>query len=79
MVCYIVPLLAADSASSGSTDGWSGLNLGTWISRMQAREYELHASGWVRGCFQSEISDQCLLGCVDDLDALWNAVRVLTQ
>jgi hypothetical protein len=28
--------------------GWSGLNFGTWISRMQPREYELHASGWVR-------------------------------
>ncbi len=28
--------------------GWSGLNLGTWISRMQPREYELRATGWVR-------------------------------
>jgi uncharacterized protein YjbI with pentapeptide repeats len=28
--------------------GWSGLNFGTWISRMQPREYELHATGWVR-------------------------------
>jgi hypothetical protein len=28
--------------------GWSGLNFGTWISRIQPREYTLHATGWVR-------------------------------
>src|SRR6266849_998409 len=28
--------------------GWSGLNFSTWISRMQPREYTLHATGWVR-------------------------------
>jgi Pentapeptide repeats (8 copies) len=28
--------------------GWSGLNFGTWITRMQLREYSLQATGWVR-------------------------------
>ncbi len=44
-----IPLLAAYfSLLSALRIGWSGLNLGTWISRMQSREYELHATGWVR-------------------------------
>jgi uncharacterized protein YjbI with pentapeptide repeats len=33
--------------------GWRELNVGTWISRMQPREYILRATGWVRfvaGC-----------------------------
>jgi uncharacterized protein YjbI with pentapeptide repeats len=28
--------------------GWRELNVGTWISRMQPREYILRATGWVR-------------------------------
>jgi uncharacterized protein YjbI with pentapeptide repeats len=28
--------------------GWSDLNLSTWISRMQTREYILSSNGWVR-------------------------------
>lgn len=28
--------------------GWRDLNVGTWIARMQPREYRLHATGWVR-------------------------------
>ena len=28
--------------------GWRDLNVGNWIARMQAREYTLRASGWVR-------------------------------
>jgi uncharacterized protein YjbI with pentapeptide repeats len=28
--------------------GWRELNVGTWISRMQPREYTLRATGWVR-------------------------------
>jgi uncharacterized protein YjbI with pentapeptide repeats len=28
--------------------GWRDLNVGTWISRMQFREYALRATGWVR-------------------------------
>ena len=28
--------------------GWRELNIGTWISRMQPREYMLRATGWVR-------------------------------
>jgi hypothetical protein len=28
--------------------GWRDLNVGTWISRLQSREYTLHATGWVR-------------------------------
>jgi len=44
-----IPLLAAYfSLLSALRIGWNGLNFGTWISRMQAREYELHASGWIR-------------------------------
>lgn len=38
--------------------GWSDLNLSTWISRMQAREYFLSSKGWVRfiAGFQSLLS-----------------------
>jgi hypothetical protein len=28
--------------------GWRDLNVGTWIARMQPREYTLRATGWVR-------------------------------
>lgn len=28
--------------------GWRELNVSTWISRMQARQYYLRACGWVR-------------------------------
>jgi Pentapeptide repeats (8 copies) len=28
--------------------GWSGLNFGTWLTRIQRREYTLQATGWVR-------------------------------
>jgi len=28
--------------------GWRELNVGTWISRIQKREYNLRATGWVR-------------------------------
>jgi hypothetical protein len=28
--------------------GWRELNVGTWISRLQPREYTLRATGWVR-------------------------------
>jgi uncharacterized protein YjbI with pentapeptide repeats len=28
--------------------GWKDLNVGTWISNIQKREYSLHGSGWIR-------------------------------
>ncbi len=28
--------------------GWRDLNVGSWIARMQPREYTLRAKGWVR-------------------------------
>jgi len=28
--------------------GWGELSVGTWISRLQMREYNLRATGWVR-------------------------------
>lgn len=38
--------------------GWRDLNVGTWLARMQPREYALRSSGWVRfvSGFQSLIS-----------------------
>jgi uncharacterized protein YjbI with pentapeptide repeats len=38
--------------------GWRELNVGTWIARMQPREYTLRATGWVRTVsgFQSLLS-----------------------
>lgn len=36
------------SALSAFHIGWRDLNVGNWIARMQAREYTLRASGWVR-------------------------------
>jgi nitric oxide reductase large subunit len=41
-------LAAYFSLLSALRIGWSGLNFGTWISRMQLREYSLHATRWVR-------------------------------
>jgi len=41
-------LAAYFSLLSALRIGWSGLNFGTWISRMQPREYALQATGWVR-------------------------------
>jgi hypothetical protein len=28
--------------------GWREFNVGTWIARVQSREYTLRATGWVR-------------------------------
>jgi hypothetical protein len=28
--------------------GWRDLNVGTWLARLQSREYTLSAIGWVR-------------------------------
>jgi hypothetical protein len=36
------------SLLSATRIGWSGLNFGTWITRIQPREYSLQATGWVR-------------------------------
>jgi uncharacterized protein YjbI with pentapeptide repeats len=38
--------------------GWRELNVGTWLSRVQSREYTLRATGWVRTVagFQSLLS-----------------------
>jgi uncharacterized protein YjbI with pentapeptide repeats len=44
----ISALAAYFSLLSALRIGWSGLTFGTWISRMQRREYSLHATGWVR-------------------------------
>jgi uncharacterized protein YjbI with pentapeptide repeats len=44
----IVMLAAYFSLLSTLRIGWSGLNFGTWLSRMQLREYSLRATGWIR-------------------------------
>jgi hypothetical protein len=36
------------SLLSAFSIGWKEFNVGTWISRMQPREYALRATGWVR-------------------------------
>ncbi|HEX2529808.1 MAG TPA: pentapeptide repeat-containing protein [Geminicoccus sp.] len=36
------------SAISAFHLGWRDLNVGTWLSRLQTREYALQATGWVR-------------------------------
>jgi hypothetical protein len=28
--------------------GWRELNVGTWMTRLQPREYNIRATGWVR-------------------------------
>lgn len=28
--------------------GWKELNVGTWMTRLQPREYTIRATGWVR-------------------------------
>jgi hypothetical protein len=47
-VFNVLALAAYFSLLSALRIGWSGLNFGTWITRMQRREYSLHATGWVR-------------------------------
>jgi len=46
------------SVLSAFSLGWRELNVGTWISRMQPREYILRTTGWVRFFtgFQSVVS-----------------------
>jgi hypothetical protein len=36
------------SLLSATRIGWRELNVGTWITRIQPREYSLRATGWVR-------------------------------
>jgi len=36
------------SLLSATRIGWHELNVGTWITRIQPREYSLRAAGWVR-------------------------------
>jgi hypothetical protein len=44
-----VPLIGLYfSLLSAFSLGWRELNVGTWIARMQPREYILRATGWVR-------------------------------
>jgi hypothetical protein len=44
----VVMLATYFSLLSALRIGWSGLNFGTWITRMQLREYSLYATGWTR-------------------------------
>ena len=44
----IASLAAYFSLLSALRTGWSWLNFSSWITRMQPREYSLHATGWVR-------------------------------
>jgi hypothetical protein len=48
----------ASGVESPFSLGWKDLNVGTWISRIQSREYILRATGWVRTVagFQSLLS-----------------------
>jgi uncharacterized protein YjbI with pentapeptide repeats len=48
LLLSVIMLAAYFSLLSALRIGWSGLNFGTWISRMQLREYSLHATRWVR-------------------------------
>ena len=44
-----VPLIGLYfSLLSAFSLGWRELNVGTWIARVQSREYVLRATGWVR-------------------------------
>ena len=36
------------SLLSATRIGWRDLNVGTWLTRIQSREYSLQATGWVR-------------------------------
>jgi hypothetical protein len=36
------------SVLSAFNIGWRELNVGNWIQRLQAKEYTLKATGWVR-------------------------------
>jgi hypothetical protein len=45
----LVPLIGLYfSLLSAFSLGWRELNVGTWIARLQSREYTLRATGWVR-------------------------------
>jgi hypothetical protein len=44
----VIFLAAYFSLLSATRIGWRELNVGTWITRIQPREYSLRATGWVR-------------------------------
>jgi hypothetical protein len=43
-----LPLALYFSLLSAAHIGWRDLNVGSWIARIQPREYMLRATGWVR-------------------------------
>jgi hypothetical protein len=47
-ICRALRLALYFSLLSAFHLGWRELNVGTWISRLQKREYNLRATGWVR-------------------------------
>ena len=47
-VWWVGPWALYFSVVSAFHLGWRDLNVGTWIARMQPREYALRAKGWVR-------------------------------
>ena len=47
-VLAVPPLAFYFSLLSAFNIGWRELNVGTWITRIQKREYTLRATGWVR-------------------------------
>jgi hypothetical protein len=46
--CSVLLLAFFFSLLSATRIGWRELNVGTWITRIQPREYSLRATGWVR-------------------------------
>jgi hypothetical protein len=48
LACGFVLLAFYFSLLSATRIGWRELNVGTWITRLQPREYSLRATGWVR-------------------------------
>ena len=48
LTCQSLALALLFSLVSAFHIGWREFNVGSWISRLQAREYTLRGSGWVR-------------------------------
>jgi hypothetical protein len=57
--------------------GWRELNVGTWIARVQPREYVLRATGWVRTVAGIQSAPQRLPAGAVGPDLLRPAVRVI--
>jgi hypothetical protein len=62
------------SALSSFQMGWRELNVGTWMTRLQPREYNIRATGWVRTVSRIQSLMSVYLPGAVGADVFWSAV-----